>query len=228
MTRRTARSVTRSDAGTDAPARPARRRLLTALRLAFTIVAVGAALAHAQSPGDPTHGQALFASKQCVRCHRPRPQAGLGPPLDVLRRPQGAYELAGRLWNHAPAMFTVLKLEGLEWPRIDAAEMADLMAYLQADASLDPAPDPAKGQMILIGKGCLKCHTWKGEGAHVGPDLSERRASFTPAATWAATMWAHTPRMAAVAVEHAVLYPRFTGDEMLHLIGFLRSDGAAR
>jgi cytochrome c2 len=204
--------------------------LVTALQLAFAVgaVAAGAALVHAQSPGDPARGQELFAAKQCVRCHRPRPQAGPGPPLDVLRRPQGSYELAGRLWNHAPAMFTVLKLEGLEWPRLDAAEMADLMAYLQADGSRDPAPDPAKGQLILIGKGCLKCHAWKGEGAHIGPDLSQRRSSLAPAATWAATMWAHTPRMAAVALERAVLYPRFTGDEMLHLIGYLRSDGATR
>jgi cytochrome c2 len=204
--------------------------VLTALGLALALGALAASAApvHAQSPGDPARGQELFAAKQCVRCHRPRSQPGIGPPLEVLRRPQGAYELVGRLWNHAPAMFTVLKLESLEWPRIDAAEMANLMAYLEADASRDPAPDPVRGQQILVSKGCLKCHAWKGEGARVGPDLSQRRGSFAPPATWAATMWAHAPRMAAVAIERAVLYPRFTGDEMVHLLGFLRGDGAAR
>ena len=204
--------------------------MLIALGLAFALgaVAAGAAPAHAQSAGDPARGQELFAVKQCVRCHRPRSQAVIGPPLDVLRRPQGAYELAGRLWNHAPAMFTVLKLEGLEWQQIDAAEMADLMVYLQADPTRDPVADPSRGQLLLVSKGCLKCHAWKGEGARVGPDLSQRRDSFAPAATWAARMWAHTPRMAAVAIERAVLYPRFTGDEMVHLLGFLRGDGAAR
>jgi mono/diheme cytochrome c family protein len=111
--------------------------VLTALGLALALGALAASAApvHAQSPGDPARGQELFAAKQCVRCHRPRSQPGIGPPLAVLRRPQGAYELVGRLWNHAPAMFTVLKLESLEWPRIDAAEMANLMAYLEADAS---------------------------------------------------------------------------------------------
>jgi cytochrome c2 len=201
--------------------------LLTALWLALAVGAAGAA-AGAQTAADPARGQELFAAKQCVRCHRPRPEASLGPSLETLRRPQGAYELAGRLWNHAPAMFTVLKLEGLDWPRIDAAEMASVMAYLQADPAQDRTPDPVKGQMILIAKGCLKCHTWKGEGARVGPELSERRGRFAPAATWAATMWAHTPRMALVAVERAIVYPRFTGEEMLHLIGFLRSDRGTR
>jgi cytochrome c2 len=201
--------------------------LLTALWLALVVGAAGVA-ADAPTAGDPARGQELFAAKQCARCHRPRPEASPGPSLETLRRPQGAYELAGRLWNHAPAMFTVLKLEGLEWPRIDAAEMAGVMAYLQADPARDRTPDPVKGQMILIAKGCLKCHTWKGEGARVGPELSERRGSFAPAATWAATMWAHTPRMALVAVERAIVYPRFTGEEMLHLIGFLRSDRGTR
>jgi cytochrome c2 len=194
------------------------------------LVAAGAAPgdAGAQDAGDPARGQEVFAAKQCGRCHKLRPQEGVGPALETLRRPQGAWELAGRMWNHAPAMFTVLKVEGLEWPRLDAAEMANLMAYLQADPTRDPPVDRAKGRLILVSKGCLKCHTWKGEGARIGPELAERRASFAPASTWAATMWGHTPRMAAVALERGILYPRFTGDEMRHLLGFLRGEESAR
>lgn len=203
--------------------------LLTALGVMITlgVVIADGPLVHAQSEGDPARGQDIFAAKQCGRCHRPPPEASVGPPLPVLRRPQGAYELAGQLWNHAPAMFTVLRIEGLEWPRIDASDMANLMAYLQADAARDPVADPVKGQMILVAKGCLKCHTWKGEGARIGPELTERRSRFAPAATWAATMWAHTPRMAKVALERSIVYPRFTADEMVHLLGFLRGEGAA-
>ena len=36
-------------------------------------------------------------------------------------------------------------------------------------------------------------------------------------------MWAHTPRMAAMASRQGVPYPRFTGDEMANLVGLLRS-----
>ena len=181
----------------------------------------------AQTPAAAERGRAVFTAKHCARCHAPGGQQGVGPALEKLRRPQGAYELTGRLWNHAPAMFTVLKLEGLGWPAISAVEMADLMAYLQADPEGDPAPDVSKGRMILISKGCLKCHSFRREGGRLGPDLAERRADYSPASTWAATMWSHTPRMAAAAIQRGVMYPRFTGDEMVNLLGFLRTGAGA-
>ena len=182
-----------------------------------------AAPAPAQAPGDAARGRGLFAGKHCARCHRPSGQPGAGPALGQLRRPQGAYELAGRLWNHAPAMFTALTQEGVEWPRISAAEMVDLMAFLRADPKRDPPPDLPRGQVVLVSKGCLKCHSFRKEGGRVGPDLAERRAALAPAATWGAAVWAHTPRMAAAAIRVGVLYPRFAGDEMVNLLGFLRS-----
>ena len=195
------------------------------LGAALVMIALGP-VAAAQSSGDAARGHEVFAAKACSRCHHPRGQPGIGPPLDDLRRPQGAYEFTGRLWNHAPAMFTVLKVEGLEWPRISAAEMADLMTYLMADPGRDPSPDPVKGQVTLVSKGCLKCHRVRGEGGRIGPELAERRAVYAPAATWGATMWAHTPRMAAAAIQQGILYPRFSGDEMVHLLGFRQRAGA--
>ncbi len=182
--------------------------------------------AAAQAPGDAARGQNVFTSRQCARCHLPRGQRGMGPALEELRRPQGAYELTGRLWNHAPAMFTALRQEGVVWPQIGPAEMADLMAFLLADPRHDPSPDLARGEVVLVSKGCLKCHSLRTEGGRIAPDLAERRASFAPAPTWAATLWQHTPRMAAAAIQLGVLYPRFSGDEMVNLIGFLRGAGA--
>jgi cytochrome c551/c552 len=124
-------------------------------------------------------------------------------------------------------MFAALKQEGAGWPQISVAEMADLMAYLQAEAPRDPEPDPLRGQVVLVRKACLKCHSLRGEGGRIGPDLAERRSEYASAAAWAATMWTHTPRMAAVAAEQGVLYPRFSGDEMGNLLGFLRSASVA-
>lgn len=167
-------------------------------------------------------GHALFVEKQCARCHAPRGEPGLGPVLEALRKPQGEMELAGRLWNHVPEMMATLAREGLEWPRISAAEMVDLMAYLQADPVRDREPDLSRGQVTLIKKGCLKCHSLRREGGRVPPDLAERRADYDSAAAWAATMWTHTPAMAALARRHGLPYPRFSGDEMGNLVGFLR------
>ena len=177
----------------------------------------------AESIGDAARGGELFAAKACARCHRPRGEPGVGPPLEEVRRPQGALELAGRLWNHAPAMFAAVRDKGLEWPQVSLAEIQDLMAYLQADPARDPQPDLFRGETLLVRKGCLKCHRLKGEGGRVGPDLGERRASYGSAAAWAARMWVHTPRMAEKARELGVLYPRFVDDEMDNLVGFLRS-----
>ena len=197
-----------------------RLRVIVGLSLAMSAIA---SVTSAEPPGDPARGRETFTTKECARCHQPRGQAGVGPALEQLRRPQGAFALAGRLWNHAPAMFTVLKMESLSWPQISAAEMGDLMAYLEADPSRDPAPDPSKGQLMLLRKSCLKCHSVRGEGARLAPDLAAHRPAYDSAVAWATRMWAHVPAMAAKAIEVGVLYPRFAEDEMLNLVAFLRS-----
>ena len=196
------------------------------LPLALVLAVLGAGVVAAQSRGDAARGEATFSAKQCVRCHRPGSARTIGPGLDQLRRKQGAWELAGRMWNHAPAMFTVLTQEGIAWPEISADEMADLMAYLEADPALDAKPDNGRGLTTLIAKGCLKCHAYRGEGGRIGPDLYERRDEFVSAPRFAARMWRHTPRMTAVALERGILYPRFADDEMAQLVAYLRTGGA--
>jgi hypothetical protein len=191
------------------------------LGAALCLASLGARPGAAES-GDPWRGARLFAERQCTRCHRPAGRAGAGPALESLRRPQGAYELAGRLWNHVPGMFTALVQDGLAWPAIGVGEMADLMAYLGASPERDPAPDLLRGQIALLQKGCLKCHSFRREGGTVGPDLAARRDVFAPAHVWAAAMWRHTPQMAAAALARGIPYPRFSGAEMVNLTGFLR------
>jgi cytochrome c2 len=194
--------------------------LRVAVALGFALSLLGAPPASAE---DPERGRGVFADKRCEHCHQARGQGGIGPPLEALRRPQGTFELAGRLWNHAPAMFTVLTQEGIAWPEISPTEMADLMAYLRADPSGDREPDLYRGQLTLLSKGCLKCHRLRREGGRVGPELAERRPAYESAVAWAAAMWRHTPRMAAKALEAGIVYPRFAGAEMRDLVGFLQS-----
>lgn len=179
----------------------------------------------AQPVGDAERGREAFTRLSCARCHVARPQKGVSPALDGLRRPQGAYELAGRLWNHVPAMFTALKQQGIEWPPMAAGDMADIMAYLQADPARDAVPDVLKGQLVLVSKGCLKCHAFRREGGRLARDLAERRPEYGSASAWATLMWNHAPGMSATALERGLMYPRFSGAEMQDLLAFLRSGG---
>jgi cytochrome c len=186
-------------------------------------LAVAGRTAAAELPGKPSHGQTLFASKQCAHCHKPRGQQALGPSLEELRRRQGVLELTGRLWNHAPAMLGVLEYEGMKWPEINAAEMGDLMAYLQADHGLDQTPNLFAGQVTLVKVGCLKCHRLRGEGGSVAIELTEYHGGYDSPVVWAVSIWNHSPRMAKHAVGMGILYPRFTGEEMVNLYGYLRN-----
>jgi cytochrome c551/c552 len=204
------------------------RHGLAALGATLTALMLGAtAPVDAQTTGDPARGRAVFEAKGCVRCHVPRGETGEGPPLEELRRPQGAYELAGRFWNHAPAMFTTLLGRGVAWPEIGEAEMADLMAYLRADPARDPAPSLFRGQTILVRKGCLKCHRFRGEGGWVGLEMTEPHPGYRSPVAWASAVWQHAPRMADEARRMGVSYPRFTGGEMTDLVGLLRSAAKA-
>ena len=197
------------------------------LPVAIVAAAAGAvAPGLAQSPADPERGRALFAAKDCQRCHVAAGGTGVGPALEDLRRPQGSLELVGRLWNHVPAMWAALQQQGSRWPQLTAAEMADLMAYLNAEPVRDPAPDAGKGQVVLVRKGCLKCHSLRREGGTVRPDLSVWRADYDSPAAWASTMWTHTPRMLGEINRQNVPYPRFARDEMVNLLGFLRQSAA--
>jgi len=206
------------------PGRPGPLVFGMLLALAGIGAGIGAA---ADAPGDAQRGQAVFAAKQCVRCHALRGQPSVGPVIEELRRPQGAYELAGRFWNHAPAMFTTLRSEGIAWPEIEPAEMADLMAYLQADASRDPAPDLFQGHILLVRKGCLKCHRYRGEGGKISEELTQYNPGYQSPVAWAGAVWKHAPRMAEEARRMGVPYPRFTGEEMGNLVGLLRSTAKA-
>lgn len=210
-----------------APGRRGWGRVVAPLMAGASACTLALGAAPAGAAGDQETGRAVFVEKQCTRCHLPRGQeAGTGPALEDVRRPQGGMELAGRLWNHVPEMFAALAQERSEWPRISAGEMADLMAYLQADAARDPLPDLARGEFALMRKGCLKCHSLAREGGQVEPDLADRRADYESPAAWAAAMWTHTPAMATMAGRRGIAYPRFSGDEMGNLVGFLKHAAA--
>lgn len=172
--------------------------------------------------GDKERGRRLFESKGCIECHvPPGREKEVGPPLAALQKRQGLYQLAGRWWNHVPAMQKEFLQRGKPWPTLGAQEVADLAEWLMARQNADPRGNEAKGRLLILKKGCLKCHALFGEGSRIGPDLSSYPHYNSPV-EWAASVWNHSPKMRAKAEELRIDFPRFEANEMVDLVEFLK------
>jgi mono/diheme cytochrome c family protein len=175
--------------------------------------------------GTADVGRELFASRQCIRCHRVAGVGGvLGPALD------GAWvssiDLAAALWNHAPAMGTEMRAQRVPQPMLARQDVEDLVAFF---ASGEPAtlPEPMhalggaadRGAVLFRERGCIRCHRAGGEGGTVGPNLTAV-APRDPVA-FAAAMWNKAATMVGAMRTAGVAVPRFTGAEMADLVAYL-------
>ncbi|MGD2215853.1 MAG: c-type cytochrome [Gemmatimonadales bacterium] len=80
--------------------------------------------------GDAGAGEAVFVQKGCASCHAVDGGASIGPDLSQSDAILAPIKLATAMWNHAPAMYAVIQLEHVDWPRFEGAEMRDLAVYL--------------------------------------------------------------------------------------------------
>ncbi|MBI4591529.1 MAG: cytochrome c, partial [Candidatus Rokubacteria bacterium] len=94
--------------------------------------------------GDARKGQRVFVEKGCGSCHAIR---GMGPTVapDLGRIPARHFtmtQMAGIMWNHAPAMQQTAREKGIAWKAFKGSEMRDLIAFLYAASLLDEPGDP--------------------------------------------------------------------------------------
>ena len=80
--------------------------------------------------GNPAAGERAFRAKRCTICHNDTSNAA--PKLTGLGRSFAATTMVSALWRHGPRMLDQMKAKGIAWPRFDAKEMANLVAYLNA------------------------------------------------------------------------------------------------
>ncbi len=85
--------------------------------------------------GDAQTGEAVFVQKGCANCHAVDAGASIGPDLSQSDAILAPIRLATAMWNHAPAMYTVVQLEHVDWPRFEGTEMRDLAVYLRSLAA---------------------------------------------------------------------------------------------
>ncbi len=179
--------------------------------------------------GDVKQGRQLFETKRCIQCHALYGVGGKrGPDLSSVGA-DTPIAWTQAMWNHAPAMQAEIGKLGLPWPKFQGAEMNDLLAYVRdvcggprREFELLPA-SPERGWQLFQSKSCIVCHSVKGEGGKVGPELGPRHELPPTIVQFAGLMWNHSPEMWRAMQTQKIERPAFTGREMADLIAFLHS-----
>jgi cytochrome c2 len=170
--------------------------------------------------GIPEKGSELFfGDKRCSRCHAINGRGGrVGPDLATIHpsRPAMGW-LATAMWNHAPMMFSRMRNEAP--PPLDQEEMAHILAFLYRASTADTVGDARVGQLVFSLKGCIQCHSVRGEGGNSAPELSKVAAGDSVA--WVGAMWTHAQNMIDPITHKLGAWPEFQGEEMSHLIAYV-------
>ncbi|MFQ5912820.1 MAG: cytochrome c [Nitrospinota bacterium] len=200
--------------------------------LAFFLAAglvFGVGSVHGQR-GFAERGRVHFYSKGCSVCHGLEGEGGpVGPDLSKLRaRRFSPLQVAQTFWNHGPIMRQVQRRKGIRRPEFHRDEMVHLLAFLAAPGERDPPGDPVRGARLFREIGCVRCHSYRGKGGRVGPDLAPIAREVPGAPYWAQRMWNHVDIMARRTLEEGVPWPRFLDDDLADLIAFLRGDSRAK
>lgn len=181
-------------------------------------------------PGDADRGRVLFGSKGCVQCHD---DSGKAPAPSVLGRADTPLLLTQALWNHASAMTSQLQQRRMSWPSLKAAELRDLLAYIQLAAGRESAPpirtgDPARGWNVFQAHACLDCHTLGGRSPSASSQNLRARSlggDSLPAtlSQFGEAMLNHFPDMHRALAAAGKTPPSFTDNELGDLAVFLYS-----
>ena len=185
---------------------------------------------YVDEPGDTTRGWRLFSQKGCLRCHAVHGEGGtLGPDLEEFPAVVTPILWAQTMWNHASVMETAMEEMNIEWPRFEAGEMNDLLAFARQtragplqESAVFPA-DPGRGWELFREKACIECHSAGGKGGTTAPDLGSGEVLGSSLSELAGQMWNHSPSMWQAMRDKGVERPNFAGREMADLIAFLYS-----
>lgn len=176
-------------------------------------------------PGDAARGRILFEDKGCQDCHAVGGSGGtLGPDLSPYSRYASPLFLTAALWNRGQAMARAMNARNMTRPVFRGNDIADLLAYIRsAGGAVERVyalpGSPKRGEALLRTKRCGECHSVRGHGGNVGPDLAVTvKGSLMQIA---GAMWNHGPKMWAKMAERGIAVPSLSTEEISDLISFL-------
>ena len=179
-------------------------------------------------PGNPDVGRQLLQDKHCGRCHAVDDRAGrTAPDLRRWARYRNPAVWAKLMYDHAPRMMQEMRRRGLEPPSLEPRELVQIVSYIRSlsvsgEAELLDPGDPVEGESIFRRRHCVQCHSVRGKGGKMGPDLGRRGwvTSFTGVAI---AQWRHAEGMRAAMAGRGIEPPVLTSQEMAHVIVYLFS-----
>jgi len=149
-----------------------RQNLLLAVALLALALPITSAAQQANPyDGNPTAiraGRALFANR-CAECHGADAKGFSGPDLTVL----------WALGTSDERVFQTIRsgVQGSIMPSFDAPdqEIWAMVAFVKSISTVEPADagpgDPERGRELFETR-CTRCHSVRGEGGRLGPDLT--------------------------------------------------------
>ncbi|MGA2982113.1 MAG: c-type cytochrome [Terriglobales bacterium] len=179
--------------------------------------------------GDPSAGQRVFNEKGCVRCHSVGGTGGqAAPELSKIAAGSNSNAWTLAMLNHAGSMIAPISRTLGQWPQFTGNEMNDLIAYVSLSA-----PQPVTNAREIAGNAewgwgvfqrrCMQCHSVRGQGGIVGPELGPERDLPLTTGQFASALWNHAPAMLRQAHENGISPPVLQGNEMADLRTFLAS-----
>ena len=172
-------------------------------------------------PGDQRRGRTTFEQRGCGQCHINNPASG-APQLESLaRNPRTVGQMAGLMWNHAPAMVAQSKSTGMKWSTMTPQEMADLITFFFSMRFHTLGGDVAKGEKIFASKSCNQCHSQGGTAR----DFKRDTNGVSPI-QMSLFMWTHGLEMVKKMEEARIPWPKFEAYEMVDLLAYLNAGKA--
>lgn len=174
--------------------------------------------------GDPARGGQILRDKGCSQCHSTDTNGGtIGPDLAKWGRNANPVVWAQMMWEHAPMMEEAMKRSEMNWPKLEGADLAHIVAYVRTvgvsgeRTYLRPG-DVDRGKHLFIEKQCDSCHPGN------GPDLATADLPASVGAL-AARMWNHSPGMIRAMREHEVEKKPVAPQELADILAYVLALG---